>query len=100
MDPKQLHPEAVLENGATLVGGAILENSATLDMGAVFSLIIMFRVELFRTFWGQNSSTFESGTKIVSWVELHTIKRLQGPGVDPFWLHFFLSVYNWNNSKI
>ncbi len=34
VEPKQLHPEAVLENGATMEGGA------------VFSSIIMFRKEM------------------------------------------------------
>ncbi len=44
MEPKQLHPGVVLENGATLEGGA------------VFSLIIMFE---------KNSTTLQSGTKTV-----------------------------------
>ncbi len=48
VQPTRLHP------------GAVLENDATLEGGAIFSLILMFR----------NSSTFESGAKIVPWAKL------------------------------
>ena len=55
--PKQVHPGAVLENGATFEGGAF------------FTLIIMFQT----LFLGENSSTFGSGTKIMPWMELSYI---------------------------
>ncbi len=55
--------------------GAVLENGATLEGGAVFSLIIMFRKKMappseVALFLGENSSTFGSGTKIVPQVKL------------------------------
>ena len=53
MEPKRLHP------------GAVLEDCATLEGGAVFSLNNYSDLLL-----GENSSTFESGTKIVPRVEL------------------------------
>ena len=54
VEPNWLHSGAVLENGATLEGGAIFFlNNHVSDL-----------------FLGENSSTFESGTKIVPQVEL------------------------------
>ncbi len=81
MEPKWLHPGAILENGATLEGGA------------VFSLIIMFRKQTappceVAPFWPVLHYKARAGG-----AELHTMKRLQS-----FWLHFFFSVIK--NMKI
>ena len=61
MEPKGLHPGAVLENGATLEGGAVffLNNHVLTRM---VCMTFFFLDEI--------SSTFEDGTKIVPWVEL------------------------------
>ncbi len=72
------------KSGAKTHPGAVLANGATLEGGADFFLNNHVLCE--------NSSTFESGAKIVPWVELSYVYHERAPGVDPFWLHFFLSV--------
>ena len=77
MEPKRLHPGAILENGATLEGGA------------VFSLIIMFRKKwLYPLKWHRLAvdamarfSADEAFARLepcMGGAELHTMKRLQG----------------------